>query len=311
MAPRVLVTPRSLTRDGDPALELLREAGFELVLSSPGRQPDEAELLRLLPGCVGWLAGVERISAVVLRSAPELKVISRNGTGLDNVDLEAARRLGIRVLRAEGANARGVAELTVGLMLALLRSIPHGDARLKAGAWERRRGREIGERTVGLVGCGRVGRLVATYALGLGARVLAHDACPAGSFQPAGFSWAEFGQVLAGADLLSLHCPAQAGGAPLIGTAELARMKRGAYLVNTARASLVDAGAVLRALEEGGLAGFATDVFAEEPPSPSALLAHPRVIATPHVGGYTDESVEKATRVAVENLLAALAEGRA
>ena len=307
MPPRILVTPRSLTRDGHPALELLRRAGYEVVTSTPGRQPDEAELLRVVPGCVGWLAGVEPVGARVLEAARGLRAISRNGTGVDNIDLAAAERLGIQVLRAEGANARGVAELAIGLILALLRSIPWSDARLKAGAWERRRGLEIGGRTVGVVGCGRVGRLVAELALGLGARVVAHDAFPDAGFAPgAGFRYAELEAVLADADALSLHCPAQPGGRPLIDAARLARLRPGAVLVNTARASLVDDAAVLAALEAGRLGGFATDVFPEEPPVETALVRHPRVIATPHLGGFTDESVAQAARVAVENLLAVL-----
>jgi D-3-phosphoglycerate dehydrogenase len=307
VGPRILVTPRSLTREGDPALDLLREAGYEVVTSTPGKQPDEAELLRVVPSCVGWIAGVEPVSTRVLEAARGLRAISRNGTGVDNIDLAGAARLGIRVLRAEGANARGVAELAIGLILALLRQIPWSDARLKTGAWERRRGREIGGRTVGVVGCGRIGRLVAELALGLGARVVGHDAVPVQGFAPGpAFRYADLDTVLADADVLTLHCPALAAGRPLLDAAALARVKAGAVLVNTARASLVDEGAVLAALDEGRLGGFATDVFPEEPPVSTRLVSHPRVIATPHLGGFTDESVALATRVAVENLLEAL-----
>ena len=307
MAPRVLVTPRSLTRDGDPALDLLRRAGYEVIQCTPGRQPDEAELLRLVPGCVGWLAGVEPVGARVLEAARGLRAISRNGTGVDNIDLAVAARLGIRVLRAEGANARGVAELAIGLVLALLRSIPWSDAQMKGGAWERRRGLEIGGRTVGVVGCGRIGRLVAEMALGLGAHVVGHDAVPVDGFDPgSGFRYADLDTVLAAADALTLHCPALPGGRPLLDAAAIARIKRGAVVVNTARASLVEEGAILKALDDGQLLGFATDVFPEEPPASTALVGHPRVIATPHLGGFTEESVAKATRVAVDNLLDAL-----
>ncbi len=306
--PRILVTPRSLTREGDPALDLLARAGFEVVKSSPGKQPDEAELLRLAPGCVGWLAGVEPISARVLEAAEGLRAISRNGTGVDNVDLAAAKRLGIEVLRAEGANARGVAELTIGLLLSLARSIPWSDARMKGGAWERRRGIEMGGRTLGVIGCGRIGQLVSGMVMGLGARVVAYDAFPAAGFSPGtGFRWAGLEEVLDTADAFTLHCPALPGGKPVIGAAALSRMKRGVLLVNTARASLVDEAAVMAALDDGRLAGFATDVFAKEPPESSALYRHDRVIATPHVGGLTGESVAQATRVAVDNLLRALA----
>jgi D-3-phosphoglycerate dehydrogenase len=137
---KILVTPRSLTKGGDPSLELLKAAGHQLVFCTPGKSPDEQELLGLVPGCAGWLAGVEKITDAVLARADSLKAISRNGTGVDSIDLAACGRRGISVLRAEGANARGVAELAIALMLSLLRSVSFGDARLKAGGWERRQG---------------------------------------------------------------------------------------------------------------------------------------------------------------------------
>jgi len=158
---RVLVTPRSLTQGNHPALNALREAGYDVICASPGRQPTEEELVRLLSGCVGYLAGVEKVTGQVLESAHDLKVISRNGTGVDNIDLEAAERLGIRVCRAVGANSRGVAELTIALILALVRAIPFSDAWIRKGGWERRRGIELAGRTLGLIGCGNVGKLVA------------------------------------------------------------------------------------------------------------------------------------------------------
>ena len=304
---RILVTPRSLTKDGDPALDLLKAAGHEVVFSTPGKQPDEEELLKIVPGCVGWLAGVEKITPRVLEAARGLKAISRNGTGVDTVDLDACKRLGIAVLRAEGANARGVAELAFALLLALTRSIPFGDAALKAGKWERRQGIELEGRTLGLVGCGKIGKMVARFALAMDMTVLAFDAYPDASFAPGtGFRFAKLEEVLAQSHAVSLHCPHKPGDPPLIDGAALARMKKGAYLVNTARAGLVDSNAVRKALDEGRLAGYGVDVFDKEPPGPGPLTGHDRVIMSAHVGGYTAERVARATRVAVENLLAAL-----
>jgi len=172
---RILITPRSLTQNPDPALQLLVDDGYELVFSRSGEMPDEAALLELLPGCVGWLAGVEPVSPRVLEAAPGLRAISRNGTGSDNLPIETADRLGIQVLRASGANARGVAELALGLILASLRHVPEQSAALKAGSWQRRPGIEIEDRTLGLIGCGAVGRLVARFGLALDARVRVFD----------------------------------------------------------------------------------------------------------------------------------------
>jgi len=305
---RILVTPRSLTKDGHPSLDLLREAGYEIAFCSPGVQPTEEELMALLPGCVGYLAGVEPVTARVLASAAALRAISRNGTGIDNIDLEAARRSGIQILRTEGANACGVAELAIALLLSGLRSISSSDREMKAGRWTRSKGIEIRGRTLGIIGCGRIGRLLAEMAGALGMHVLAHDPFIDDAFHPSDqFRYAPLEEVIARSDAISLHAPASADGKPLIDAPAISRMKKGVFIINTARASLVDAQALLEGLNSGRVSGYATDVFEKEPPAPSPLLQHDRVIATPHIGGYTDESVERASRGAVENLIAYLA----
>jgi phosphoglycerate dehydrogenase-like enzyme len=305
---KILVTPRSLTRNGDPALAVLKEAGYEVVFSTPGVQPNEDELVKLLPRCVGYLAGVEKISARVLEAAKDLLVLSRNGTGIDNIDLEAARRQNIRVCRAEGANARGVAELTIGLIFALVRSIPYGDAALKREQWERRQGIELQSRVLGLIGCGQVGKSVALLGTGIGMQVIAFELRPDPSFAPANFCYVSLDDLCRQSDIVSLHCLPLESGKPMIDKDTITKMKRGVYLVNTARASLMHGEAVLAGLNSGQLAGVAIDVFAKEPPADYRLVKHDRVIATPHSGGYTVESVHKATAQAVDNLLTALRE---
>ena len=300
---RVLVTPRSLTETRHPALRRLREAGFDVVCSTPGVLPGTQELIRLLPGCVGWLAGVEPVSPAVIGAADELRVISRNGVGVDNLPLELLRERGIAVAVAEGANAPGVAELTIGLMLAALRRIPQTDAGVKAGGWPRLKGAEIRGRTVGVVGCGAVGSEVARLAGALGARVIACDpARPAVDTVPESFRWVSLETLLAEAQIVTLHCPPSNGPA-LIDRAALSSMRAGAILVNTARASLVEEAALVEALAQDRLAVYATDVHAEEPPGSLALVALPNVIATSHIGGYTQESVDRAATIAVDNLI--------
>ena len=302
---KVLVTPRSLTKGGDPALDLLTREGFEIVFSTPGQMPQEDELIMLLPGCVGYLAGVEPITAAALESAVDLKVISRNGTGINTIDLQAAKRLNIEILRAEGANARGVAELTLGMMLGLIRSIPFSDACLKREKWERRKGMELEGRTLGLIGCGKIGQLVARLALAFGMQVLAYDAYPNPNFAPSpDFRFADLDQVLAESEIISFHCPEQPDGRSILDRERLERLKPGVYVVNTARASLIDDAALLEALQAGRVAGLALDVFDREPPEDTPLLSDDRVIVTPHIGGFTAESVSRATLAAVENLLA-------
>lgn len=305
---KILVTPRSVTRDGHPSLDKLRTAGFDVGFCQAGVQPDEAELCSLLPGCAGYLAGVEPVTARVLAAATELRAISRNGTGVDNINLPAASARGIAVLRAEGANARGVAELAIGHLFALMRRIPSCDTAMKRGAWERgSAGAEVEGKTLGLIGCGRVGKIVARMALGCDMQVVAFDAFPDAAFQPgSAFRFAPLDKVLHVSDFVSLHCPPAAVGSPVLDADALSRMKRGVLLINTARYDVFDAAAVLAALDSGQVAGLALDAFDTEPPTDQRLVQHPRVIATPHLGGYTRESIDRAMHSAVENLLAAL-----
>jgi D-3-phosphoglycerate dehydrogenase len=307
-ATRILVTPRSLTDtelDNVPELKPLRVSGYQLVTAPAGRVPTEEELLDLVPGCVGWLAGVERIGATVLEAAKDLRVISRNGTGTDAIDLEAAERAGVRVERAAGANAQGVAELTLALALSALRHVPWSAAALRAGGWRRWQGSELQDCIVGVVGLGAIGRRVAVLFDSLGSRVLAYD-----PFAPTELSarvrLVDIPELLASSDVISLHAPPPADGSPLLDAARLAAIARGAVLVNTARSALVDDDAVLAALEDGTLSAYAVDAFDSEPPELTPLLQHERVLATPHIGGYTTGSVRRATALAVENLLAVL-----
>jgi phosphoglycerate dehydrogenase-like enzyme len=268
--------------------------------------PEEVELMHLLTGCIGYLAGVEKITGRVLNATQDLRVISRNGTGVDNIDLEAAGKKQIQICRTAGANAQGVAELTLALLLALVRSIPFSDAGLKKTRWQRSKGIELKGRVLGLVGCGEIGKRTARMAVGMGMQVVAYDFLPDPSLRLNNFAYVDLADLYRRADFISLHCPAAANGEPIIGAGEIRKMKKGVFLINTARASLLDHDAVLAGLESGNIAGLALDVFDVEPPDDYRLVQDERVIATPHIGGYTYESVTRATVQAVENLIQAL-----
>jgi D-3-phosphoglycerate dehydrogenase len=304
MQPKIAVTPRSLSGSANAALSVLTDRGYEIVYPAPGKMPTEDELLHAVPGCVGWLAGVEQITPRVLAAAKGLRVISRNGTGVDNIDLNAAKAQGIVVERAMGANARGVAELAITLMLSLFRSVPWSSSHLQRGDWQRRIGIEAQGRTLAVIGCGAIGREVADLALGLGMWVTGYDPMPSNSFARPGFRFAPLQDALTTADAITFHCPP--GDRPILDANMLSRLKKGVAIVNTARAELIDDAAMLAAIESGQVAGLATDVFHNEPPELSPLLTHERVILTPHAGGFTEESVERATRAAVDNLLRVL-----
>ncbi|MDZ4393193.1 phosphoglycerate dehydrogenase [Cypionkella sp.] len=304
MTGKIAITPRSLSGAGHAALSLLTDRGYEIVFPAPGKTPSEDDLLRAVPGCVGWLAGVEPISPRVLAAAKGLRVISRNGTGVDNINLAEAAAQGIAVERAIGANARGVAELAITLMLAAFRQVPWSDGHLRRGDWQRRIGFEAQGRTLAVIGCGAIGREVADLALGLGMWVVGYDPFPSNAFARPGFRFAPLQEALTVADAVSFHCPP--GARPLLDGDTIAAMRRGVTVINTARAELIDEAAMLAALDSGQVAALATDVFLKEPPDLSPLLTHDRVILTPHAGGFTEESVERATIVAIENLLRVL-----
>ncbi len=303
----IVVTPRSASAAGHAALHRLRQAGFEIVFPAPGRQPNEEELVGAMGGCVGYLAGVEPVTRRVIGAAPDLRIISRNGVGIDNIDLAAVRERDIRVTRATGANARAVAELAIGHMIGAARDIPFADRSLKSAHWERRQGIELHGRCLGLLGCGSVGQIVAGIALGMGMKVRAYDPSPPEGFAPGrGFSFSDFDTIIKTSDVISLHCPPLPG-EYLIGAPQLDRMKAGAIIVNTARDGLVDPAAAAAALDGGRLWAFTIDAFAREPPDDYAFIAHPRVLATPHIGGFTGESIERAMQMAVTNILDELA----
>lgn len=310
MKQKVLVTPRSLTRNGletTPALRRLAHEGFDLVSGRPGEQPSHDELLDLVPGCVGWIAGVERIDESILSCAHDLRVISRHGAGTDAIEFESASRLGIKVERAVGGNAQGVAELTLALALMSIRHLAPSARALLDGRWERQMGRELAECTVGVVGIGAIGAIVAKLLSALGANVIAYDpVAAAGAPYPGRPTLASFDDLVSTSDIVTLHCPAPADNSSLIGEREVAAMPAGSVLINTARSALVDDKAVLTALQSGHLAGYAVDAFDAEPPAPSELLVHPRVIATAHIGAYTSASTDHTAEMAVDNLLSHL-----
>lgn len=304
----MIVTPRSLSKEGHPLLDRIREAGYEIIFPSPGLQPSTVQLAYCIGEAAGYLAGVEKIDAALLGAAIHLRVISRNGTGIDNIDIEKAKAMGIVVRKAEGANARGVAELAFGHILSAARGIPFASAELKAGRWTRKKGFELEGKTLGVVGCGKIGTLVSSFALAFGMKVLAYDPYPDAGFHPSPlFAYEALESVLADSDIVSLHCPPREDGKPVLDPQKLGLMRRGAILVNTARESLVDKEALLAALDSGAIAVYTVDAFDAEPPEDEEIQRHPAVIATPHVGGFTDESIDRATKAAIDNLLEELA----
>jgi D-3-phosphoglycerate dehydrogenase len=236
-----------------------------------------------------------RVDGDLLAAAPALRAIARAGTGVDNVDLDAASARGIVVLNAPGANSVSVAEHTLALMLALARNVTRADRSLKAGRWEKARltGIELRGKTLGIVGLGRVGQEVALRARAFGMHLLAHDPYIASQVaEELGVDLVALDELCARADFISLHVPSTPATRHLFDAARLGQIKPGARLINTARGDLVDEDALADAIEAGRLAGAALDVFQEEPPRHHRLLSLPQVIVTPHIAASTAEAQE-------------------
>jgi D-3-phosphoglycerate dehydrogenase / 2-oxoglutarate reductase len=246
-----------------------------------------------------------RATAEVIAAAPKLALIARAGVGVDNVDMAAAAGRGIRVVNAPGAATTSVAELTVALYLLLVRGLVPAITSTKAGRWERgSHGRELSGRTIGYVGYGRIAREVARRTVAFGCSSIAFD--PYVSRTDDGTELVALEALLERADIVSLHAALTPQNRHLIDADALARMKRGAFLVNVARGPLVDQAALLAALKEGRIAGAALDVFEVEPPTDRALLDLPNVIATPHIGALTAEGQARAGSEIVDEVLRAL-----
>src|SRR5258706_1930381 len=287
---KILVSD-GLSADG---LALLGQSG-EVVSNS---KITPAELLAALPEFDALVVRSRtKVTAAVLAAGTRLKVVGRAGVGVDNIDVAAAVALGVVVVNSPMAASVSVAEHTLGLMLSLARQIAAADASLKAGKWEKSAfmGGELSGKTLGLLGLGRIGALVANRAVAFGMSVMAYDPyLNETQIRERNAEPASFDAVLQGADYLSLHLPLTRETRGLIGPKQFEMMKAGARVVCAARGGVIDEAALRAALDSGHLAGAALDVFEQEPPAPGSLAAHPRVGATPHVGAQTAEAQARA-----------------
>lgn len=304
--PTVLLSVSSFGAAGDGPLRLLEAAGVNVVPNPHGRKLTEDEVAELIAGVDGVIAGTEPLNAAVLERAGRLRVISRVGVGLENVDLNAALRMGIVVRNTPEALTDAVAELTLGGILSVIRQIGRMDRDMHAGAWERQMGGLLRGKTVGIVGLGRIGRRLAELLHPFEVRLLAADRAP----EPAvadqlGVRYVELDELLRESDVVTLHLPGLEDS--LIGADEIALMRPGAILVNASRGGLVDEAALHAALLDGRLAGAYLDTFASEPYD-GPLRDLPTVLLTPHAGSYAAEARERMETEAAQNLLDAFEE---
>jgi len=305
----LICTSRFAESDNTP-LELLEKQHFDILLNPYQRTLTEDEVIHLGNACSGMISGSELLNKRVLEALPELRCISRVGVGLDNIDLQVAEKLGIRVKNTPDAPTRAVAELTISLILDLLRGISMHDREVRNGIWNKKLGYQILNKKVGIIGLGRIGRTVAELLTGLGACVQGYDLYP-------NRAWAEqysieimnFSDILKKSDIVTIHIPFSKENAALVGEAEIKKMKKGAFLLNLSRGGIVDEAALYRALKDNHLAGAAVDTFATEPYH-GPLVELDSIILTPHMGSYTCESRIAMEINAAENLIEVLNDNR-
>lgn len=298
---RIAITTSSFAVHDPEPLDILREAGAEIVLNPHGRKLTPGETVTLCAGCDGILAGTERLDRAVLGQLPGLRVVSRCGVGMDSVDMAACEEMGIAVRNTPFGPTRAVAELTAGLILDLLRQVTRMDRELRAGKWAKRMGNLLQGKRVGVVGYGRIGRATADLLELMGAHVAYADPCVSESGRPR----MELDDLMAWADIVSLHCSKTDSACFLIDAGRLALMRKGSWLVNAGRGGLVDEEALHALLSTGHIAGAAIDCFGKEPyDGPLAQL--PNTILTPHIGSYAAEGRTRMELDAARNLLDAL-----
>jgi phosphoglycerate dehydrogenase-like enzyme len=304
---RVLIGSRSFGQAFPEHLQELEKLGCEVVPNPVGRALREDELLDAIKGIDAIITGTDELTARVIQSAYRLKTIVKHGVGLETIDLQAARERGIVVSATPGAIHDSVADLTMALLLALARKIVPSHLATQQGLWKATFGVELRDKTMGLVGLGRIGKAVTARAKGFGMRIVASDPNPDQVFAAANdVLLLPLSELLTVSDVVSLHVAAEQVGGTLIGPKELRMLKPSAFLINTARGQLVDEDALAAAIREGRLGGAGIDAFVNEPPTGSPLLTLDNVVLTPHLGGRTLDGQRRMGEIAIQNCVRAL-----
>lgn len=300
---RVVVLARSFARASSEPLDVLRNAGLEVEQRANSEPENEERVAELIGNAEAVIVGVDRIGQVVFERCPNLKVVSKHGVGVDNIDLEAARAHGVVVANAPGTNAESVADMAFLLILSCARSLPLLLERVREKNWGSPvLGIELEGKVLGIVGLGQIGKGVAKRALGFGMEVIYYDPF----VEDKTFRRVSLEELFAVADFVSLHAPLTSETRHLVNERLLRLMKREAFLINTARGELVDEEALFRFLKEGRIAGAGLDVLSFEPPFESPLLTLPNVIVTPHVAAHTREANVKMGKIAALNVVRVL-----
>ncbi len=308
---KVLCTSRSFGQVYKEPLDLLKSNGCEVVLNPFGRSLTENELEGMIKGINGIIVGDDEVTSKVINASDRLKVISKHGTGIDNIDVAAAKSKGIVVTNTPGVNADAVADLVFGMILCMARKIIESDKMVKENGWRRIVGVSVWGKTIGIIGLGRIGKGVAIRAKGFNMRILGHDILENKDFNKRyDVTFCGIDEILTNADFIVIACNLTDTTKGLIGEKEFSIMKKDAYLINTSRAEIVNKEALLKALKERTIAGAGIDVYEKEPPIDNPLLRLDNVITTSHMGAYTIEAMKKMGDMAAQNVIDVLLTGK-
>jgi len=300
----VLITARSFGKEVPEPMERLIQHGFRIMEWREGTGLEVSELIAKVGQADAWIVGSYPIQAALLEDVPRLQIIAKHGVGIDNIDVPTATKKGILVATAPGSNDQAVADLTLGLLLSLVRKIPQANASVKSGRWERFKGFGLAGKTIGIIGLGRIGLNVAKRVKGFDMEILGYDLFwPEERAREIGIVRVGFETLIEKSDVITLHVPRTRETEGLIGEHQIARMKAGVWVVNTSRGRIIDEKPMCRALVSGKVAGYATDVFETEPPEGNPLLSLTNVVATPHIGSYTDDALRMLGDSTVDTIL--------
>ncbi len=306
MSWKVLITARTLNEVGKGAIELLQKAGCELTFP-PKFGPHPAEVLQpMIEDHDACFASMDKFTAGVLGSpqAAKLKCISRWGVGYDAIDVPAATQNGIVVAFTPGLLNETVADFAFSLLLAVARNVHIGHADMSQGVWRGVWGHDVHNKTLGVLGCGRIGQAMARRASGFNMRVIGYDIAPNPDAERLGVKFVSLDELLTQCDFLSLHAALTPQNRGLIGEAQLRRMKKTSYLINTARGALVDEAALAKVLREGVIAGAALDAFVQEPlPAEHPYRGCPNLLMTPHLASFARETGERVSNTAAQAIV--------
>jgi D-3-phosphoglycerate dehydrogenase len=306
---RIAVTSRSFSRH--PILREELSARYPSVtFNEAGEKLDGSSLIKFLGGHDRAITALEPITEDVLQALPELEVISKYGVGFDMIDLGAVRRHGVRLGWTGGVNKRSVSELVISSAIALLRNLPTAVQEVQEGKWRQIKGCQISDRTVGIIGCGNVGKDLAQLLRGFGTKILVNDIRDYGEFYSQyDLTPVTLETLLQQSDIVTLHVPLDDSTRNLLSERQLKLMKKDSIIINVARGGIIDESAVKMMLMDSKLGGAVFDVFASEPPEDRDLLALPNVIATPHIGGSSEEAILAMGRAAIDGLETAVVPG--